>query len=220
MSRRLESHRSFFHFAGILELILFAGSRAPKNRDLDDIFWHDIPSFRNQKTGTFGEFIDAIEAIAKNYSCAIHPASDEARAMPINGRLAYAMAMRLLVDALGPTRTLKREEQLIPVVRDIVSMVEAWGSFRHPAYGKKVSFNDEFVYYAKSGFVGSGANLADFNESKARAIATKAEGRLSPLFSVVPGEFGSQMLSYAVIVAGDDHGEAQAKRVLASVLEP
>ena len=130
------------------------------------------------------------------------------------------MAMRLLVDTLGSVRTVKRAEQLIPVVNDIVTMINEWGIFRHPAYGEKINFQAEFVYYAKSGFVGSGANLTDFNESKARTVAMKVDERLRPLFSKVPGEFGSQMLSFAVIAAGDDHGEAQAKRILGDQFEP
>lgn len=220
MGRRLESHRNLFYAASRLEPILLAWSTHFRSRKLDDIFWHDVPSFRRQEKRTFGDFMDGMDRIAKKYSCTIHPASDEARAMPINGREAYAMAMHLLVDALGSTRTLKREGQLVPVVQDIVSMVETWGDFKHPAYGKKLNFDSEFLYYAKSGFVGSGADLDDFSEGKARSIAPRMGQRLKQSFSEVPGEFGNQMLSFAVIVAGDDHGEAQAKRILGDAFEP
>lgn len=220
MGRRLDSHRNLFHAARNIEPMLLAWSTKHRHRALDDIFWHDIPSFRWQETRTFGDFIDDLGQIAKEYSCAIPSASNEAREMPITGREAYAMAMYVLVQGITPSSTMKRVGQLIPVVKDIVSMIETWGSFKHPAYGKKIDVDAEFVYYAKAGFVYSGADLDDFNKDRARSRAAKASVELRKMFAEVPGEFGNQMLSYAVIVAGDDHGVAQAKRALGDDFEP
>lgn len=220
MSRRLESHRDLFYAAGRIEPVLLAWSTKRQHRKLDDIFWHDIPAFKRQEKRTFGDFMDGIDRIARKYSCTVHQASDEARSMPINGREAYAMAMHLLVNALGSTRTLKRADQMIPVVQDIASMIETWGEFKHAPYGTKLDFDKEFVYYAKGGFVGSGADIDDFSVSKAQLRATKVREPLKLAFSKVPGEFGNQMLSFAVIVAGDDHGVVQAKSVLGDDLQP
>jgi hypothetical protein len=220
MGRRLESHRDLFHAVSRIEPILLAWSTKHPHKKLDDIFWHDIPTFRRQEIRTFGDFMDGMDSIARKYSCTIHPASDEARAMPINGREAYAMAMHLLVSALGSARTLKRTDQMTPVIQDIVSMIETWGQFKHAPYGTKLDFDKEFVYYAKGGFVGSGADIDDFNVNKAQLRATKVREPLKLAFSKVSGEFGNQMLSFAVIVAGDDHGVVQAKSVLGDDFEP
>lgn len=220
MGRRLESHRDLFYAVSRIEAILLAWSTNLQHRKLDDIFWHDIPAFKRQEKRTFGDFMDGIDRIARKYSCTIHPASDEARSMPINGREAYAMAMYLLVSALASTRTLRRADQMIPVIKDIVSMIETWGEFKHSTYGTKLDFYKEFVYYAKGGFVGSGADIEDFSARKAELRAAKVRDPLKLAFCKVPGEFGNQMLSFAVIVAGDDHGVVQAKSVLGDDFEP
>lgn len=220
MSRRLDSHRNLFHVARQIEPILLVLPAKHGRRKLDDFFWHDIPSFKRQETRTFGDFIDALDLIAKKYSCAIPSASDEARGITITGRQAYAMAMYLLVKGITPASTMRRVGQLIPVVKDIVAMIETWGEFKHPAYGNKIDVDAEFVYYAKAGFIDSGADINDFNKGRARSRATKASVELKKMFAEVPGEFGNQMLSYAVIVAGDDHGVVQAKRALGDDFSP
>lgn len=219
MGRRLDSHRNLFHAARQIEPILLVLPAKHGRRKLD-FFWHDIPSFKRQDTRTFGDFIDSLDLIAKKYSCAIPSASDEARGIKITGSQAYAMAMYLVAKGITPSHTMKRIGQLIPVVKDIVAMIETWGEFKHSAYGNKIDVGAEFYYYAQAGFIDSGADTKDFNKGRARSRATKASVDLKKMFAEVPGEFGNQMLSYAVIVAGDDHGIAQAKRALGDDYEP
>lgn len=129
------------------------------------------------------------------------------------------MAMKMMVDDLTPLITLKRVGQVVPVMQDIVAMIDTWAAFQHEEYGSKENFSNEFIRYAMASFTSTGLNIDSFDKKRAKRQALKAKAPMKNAYAGVQGGFGNQILSYAVIVAGDDHGIAQAKKIPGAVLD-
>jgi hypothetical protein len=184
-----------------------------QNHHLESLFREDLPTFRRNDSLTFGDFMDALSAIAAKYGCKVHPASESSRAIAITGKDAYSMALYLTDDARASARNTKGLANLIPVVKDVAAWVETLGDFDHPAHGIGTDFVEDFVYHAKIGLRGTYDQLELFSEEKAITRANKVKDAMIETFAAVPGAFGRSLLECAIIFEGDHHGSQQAERL-------
>lgn len=211
-------YKEFFHQVRQVEtnIRVWKESDRFQGSPLEAVFHFDAPAIKGEKELSFGEFISAANELAQRYGVEIRPPEDSIKDVPIGGKALYAMAMHIMNRARSQSKDLGQMEQLVPVVKDFVSLVESFISFEHPEPRQHFKFNDFYVMNAKMGLRHIYDHLELFSEEEALAMAEKTEKKITELFGSLPGEFQDHMTSFAIILDAGNHGRHQGRKLKAA----
>lgn len=216
-------YKEFFHQVNQVEsrVKLWAEDDYFKSRPLESMFHFRDPLIKEETSISFGEFISKADDIAHRYGLSVRPPQDSTKDVSISGIALYGMAINILDLASAQSRNLKQMEQLVPVIRDFVELIESLVSFDHPdpQLNNIESFSDMYMMNAKMGLRQVYDHLELFNEKQALAKAKKDHTKITRLFETLPGDVQDQMILFAIVLEGGEHGRQQANK-LKALAEP
>jgi hypothetical protein len=205
-------HKEFFHAVSHLEPMVRLWSEDPhfKDKALAALFHHPIPSYSNGESLAFGAFIDKLNQLANKHGDAVRLPEAPVKDVVINSDDIYVMAQHIVNRTRSHCRDLGQMEQLLPLVKELLVLVDSLIEVKHFEPQQRIDFEKDFVLHAKIFMRRRFDHLELFDEEKAKAMAKTAEAKITPLFESLPGAFQDEMTSFAIILEGGQHGLKQA----------
>jgi hypothetical protein len=205
-------HKEFFHAVSHLEPMVSLWSEDPhfNDRSLANMFHYDLPTTMAGKDLTFGEFIDKIDQLAGQHGGSVLSPQGNVRNVKVDSAAIYAMSLHIVDRARCHCHNLAEMEQMVPLVNQLVGLVESLIDVKHGEPRIPHNFERDFLRNANMGFVRRKGRVDLFDEVKAIAMAEKAEEAIKPLFASLPGAFQDQMTFIALVLEGSQHGFQQA----------
>jgi hypothetical protein len=208
-------HREFFHAVSHLEPMVQIWSEDPKfqGRSLSSMFHHPIPDMCQGRSITFGEFIDKLNQFAGRHGDTVRQPEAALKDVVIDSAGIYSMALQIINRSRTHSKDLGQLEQLVPLVRELVELVDSMIEVKHFEPLARIDFERDFVLNAKMAMRRRFDRLELFDEDKAKTVAKSTEEKIKPLFAALPGAFQDEMTFMAIILEGCDHGFKQAKHL-------